>query len=149
GVDRHTNAERGVARERLVEADVAPNRLPQCIAIKHGKPRQKLRIHRRERRDEKSFCESLCVLRVLCGKFRIPYPWACPADSNWRTSSPVCQTSPAPSVMKMSPGESRAAAARARSARAGTWDTPRWPCARIASTRRADETPAIGSSPAA
>ena len=64
-------------------------------------------------------------------------------------SSPQSQMSPAPSVMNRSPAASSLSARAAMSARRATWVAPECPAARIFSTRAADETPAIGASPAA
>lgn len=66
-----------------------------------------------------------------------------------KSSSPACQMSPAPSVMKRSPGWIWRATAAATSPRSGTCSHAGCPAARILSTSNAAETPAIGSSPAA
>jgi hypothetical protein len=65
------------------------------------------------------------------------------------SSSPHSPTSPAPRVMNRSPGRSSASTAAAISLRLAMWTAPGWPWARSLPTSRADDTPAIGSSPAA
>jgi energy-coupling factor transporter ATP-binding protein EcfA2 len=64
-------------------------------------------------------------------------------------SSPLCQMSPAPSVMNRSLGSRRSPTDFATSLRRGTYSAATCPPARIFSTSTREETPGMGSSPAA